>query len=134
MIKILLVIVGYISLALGIVGIFLPLIPTTPFLLLAAMSFLHSSNKLYNWLVTHRIFGTYINGYLQFRAISTASKIVTMVLLWGVIGTTIIFHTDIFWLRVVLLLIAVSVSVHILMLRTLTKEMMKQLKVEKESY
>ena len=109
MIKILLVIVGYISLALGIVGIFLPLIPTTPFLLLAAMSFLHSSNKLYNWLVTHRIFGTYINGYLQFRAISMASKIVTMVLLWGVIGTTNFSHR--YFMAQGWLLIAVSVSV-----------------------
>ncbi|MDR2840025.1 MAG: YbaN family protein, partial [Paludibacter sp.] len=57
--KLLFIILGLISLALGIIGIFLPLLPTTPFLLLSAALFARGSQRLYNWLINHRVLGSY---------------------------------------------------------------------------
>jgi uncharacterized membrane protein YbaN (DUF454 family) len=56
-VKIFLIIVGSLSLALGVAGIFLPLLPTTPFLLLSAACWVKASPMLYSWLLNHRIFG-----------------------------------------------------------------------------
>jgi len=127
--KIILIIAGNISLALGIVGIFVPLLPTTPFLLLSATCFLRSSKRLYNWLTHHKLFGTYIRSYLKYRAISLKAKVLSILLLWIVISTTVFFFINLVWLRVLLVLIAVGVTVHILSLRTLTLEMLKDLKM-----
>ena len=67
---------GWTSVALGILGIALPLLPTTPFLLLAAYSFSRGSDRLYMWLITHPTFGPPIEQWRQYRAISRRSKLV----------------------------------------------------------
>jgi uncharacterized protein len=124
--KLLLSAAGCISLAFGILGIIVPLLPTTPFLLLAAYLFLKSSEKLYTWLTSHTCFGTYILCYQKYRAISRKSKIFTLVLLWSVIGSSIIFVLEILWLRLLLLAIAVGVTAHVGRLRHLTREMVEK--------
>ena len=126
--RILLITAGYTSLSVGVVGIFLPLLPTTPFLLLAAACFLRSSDSLYHWLIHHRLFGNYIRCYRQFRAISLRAKIMSVLLLWVCIGYSAIIVVSALWLRLLLILIAAGVTAHILSLRTTTREMMKQLK------
>ena len=126
--KILLIIAGNISLSLGVVGIFFPVLPTTPFLLLSAACFLRSSDKLYYWLTNHKIFGNYIRGYLKYKAISMRDKIISISALWIVIGSTIIFFIDKLWIRIVLTLIAVGVTIYLVNMKTLTKEMIKNLK------
>lgn len=125
--KKLLIISGYISLFLGITGIFVPLLPTTPFLLLTATCFMHSSDTLYHWVTHHKVFGKYIKGYQRFKAISLRAKIVTILLLLICIGYSV-FILNSLLLRIVLFVIAICVSIHILRLRTLTKEMVEQLK------
>ena len=124
--KILLIIGGSISLALGVIGIFLPLLPTTCFLLLAAGCYVKSSEKLYNWLINHRILGLYIKSYIRHRAISKKTKIFSISLLWVTIMSSAIFFVSLVWVRILLVAIAVGVTIHLLMLKTLTREMMEE--------
>jgi uncharacterized membrane protein YbaN (DUF454 family) len=121
--KAMLIAAGFISLSLGVVGIFVPLLPTTPFLLLASVCFVRSSEKLHNWLIYHKVFGNYIRCYQQFRAISLRVKILTVTVLWVFIGYAVIFVVSAIQIRFLLLLTAVAVTIHILRLRTLTNEM-----------
>ena len=65
---------GLIVLGLGCLGVVLPLLPTVPFILLAAFCFAKSSNRLHNWLLTHRLFGKMIQDWRQSGAISTSAK------------------------------------------------------------
>jgi len=123
--RILLIFAGFASLSLGIVGIFLPLLPTTPFLLLSAACFFKSSDKLYQWLTTHPWFGSDILFYKEFHAITLRSKIIAIIFLWGTIGFSILYIASTFWLQALLFIIAIGVTIHLLHFKTLTKEMMK---------
>jgi len=117
--KRLLVSAGIASVGLGAAGIFLPVLPTTPFLLLAAACFMRSSKRLHEWLVTNRWFGSYIRNYREHKAITLRSKIATLVLLWGTIGYTAFGVLSSWGLRALLLLIAATVTAHVLSFRTL---------------
>jgi uncharacterized membrane protein YbaN (DUF454 family) len=121
--KYLLLAAGFTTLSLAITGIFLPLLPTTPFLLLSAACFLRSSKSLYNRLVTHKVLGKYIGNYIKYHAVSIRAKIISIVLLWIVIGSSMIFVTKSILIRVVFATIAVLVTIHLLRMKTLTREM-----------
>lgn len=123
--KALLVMVGLLAVGLGTLGVFLPLLPTTPFLLLAAACFVRSSARLHDWLMNHKWFGAYIRNYREHRAMTLQSKVVVLFLLWGTIGYSAFFVADPWWLRLLLLAIAAGVTVHLLHLKTLTREMLK---------
>lgn len=125
--RMLLIAAGYTSLSVGVAGIFVPLLPTTPFLLLSAACFVRSSDRLYQWLTTHRLFGTYIRCYREFHAISLRAKVLGLTLLWGTIGYSAVVVVDRWWIRALLVAIAAGVSWHILSLRTLTREMRERL-------
>jgi len=115
-------ILGWFFLALGVVGLFLPLLPTTPFLLLAAASFTRSSDRLYNWLIHHPVFGTYIRNYREHHAITLQAKVVSLGALWMVIGTTALVATGELWLRLLLFAIACGVTIHLLRMKTMKIE------------
>lgn len=66
--------IGMTSLCLGILGIFLPLLPTTPFILLSSACFLRSSPRFHRWLYQHETFGPIIQNWQQHRAVSKAVK------------------------------------------------------------
>jgi hypothetical protein len=117
--------VGVLSVGLGLLGVFIPLLPTTPFLLLAASCFMRSSQRLYDWLLHHRWFGVHIRNYREHRAISLRAKVGTLVVLWGVIGTTAWFAVTVWWVRLLLCGVAAGVTLHLSHLRTLTPEMMQ---------
>ena len=121
-VRVLFIFLGILSVTIGIVGIVVPVLPTTPFLLLAAFFFVRSSNQLYQWLITHRLFGSYLHNYIHFKAISPWVKVFTLSLLWVTIILSIILVQDKLWIRVLLLIVAISVSVHIIRLRTLSKD------------
>lgn len=123
--KIALATAGILCVGLGVLGIFLPLLPTTPFLLLAAACFVRSSDRLYNWLIHHKWFGNYIRYYREYRAVTLKSKILAVVMLWGVIGYTAFGVIDNWWIRGLLGIIAIGVTLHLLHLRTLTPEMLQ---------
>jgi uncharacterized membrane protein YbaN (DUF454 family) len=109
-----LIAIGTSSLALGIAGIFLPILPTTPFLLLAAACYARRSRRFYNWLISNRFFGEYIRNYLERRGIPLRVKVLSIALLWITIGCSAAFAVDILWLRILLVVIAIGVTVHIL--------------------
>lgn len=126
--KVLLITAGNISLALGIAGILLPVLPTTPFLLLSAACYLKSSQKLYEWLISHKIFGSYIESYLKYKAVSFRAKVISIITLWLVIGASVIFFVDFTWARISMILVALAVTVYLVRMKTLTEEMIDDLK------
>ena len=69
------IVLGLTALGLAIAGAFLPLLPTTPFLLVAAFAFARSSPRLHDWLINHRYFGPMITNWRQHGAISRRAKI-----------------------------------------------------------
>jgi len=116
--KHLLVIAGSIALALGIIGIFVPVLPTTPFLLLAAFCYVRGSRRLYNALLQNRYVGSYLHNYLEKKAMSPGMKIRTLCLLWIALILTGIFVTDSLVFRITLGVVAAGVTAHILMIKT----------------
>ena len=104
---------------LGIIGIFMPVLPTTPFLLLAAACYARSSKKFYNWLLTNKWFGNYIRNYLQGKGIPIQVKILAITLLWLTIVLSVIFAVHSLFIRLLLILIAIGVTLHILSVPTL---------------
>ena len=117
---------GVLLVGLATAGIFLPLLPTTPFLLLAAACFIRSSDRLYRWLVTHKWFGPYIRNYREHKAITRRAKVVILLLLWGTLGYTAIGVISVLVVRVLLVLVGVGVTRHVLSLKTLTSEMLSE--------
>ena len=113
-----LMVAGTISLGLGIIGIFLPLLPTTPFLLLAAACYARSSERFYNWLMNNKRFGPYIRDYREGRGIPMKVKVMAITFLWATILTSIFFFLENLYIRIALMIIAVAVTVHLLTLPT----------------
>lgn len=109
---------GIVSVVIGAIGIFVPILPTTPFLLLAAYLFFRSSQGLYRWLLTHRVFGIYIKNYIEYRAIDLKVKAFTLILLWLSIFYSIYIAREILWLQALLFAIAIGVTVHVVKLRS----------------
>jgi len=116
-IQILLITLGTFFVGVGIAGIFIPVLPTTPFLLISAALYAKSSTRFYNWLINNRIFGQYIKNYREGKGIPLRLKIITITLLWITIGCSAIFAVDILWVRIMLVLIAVGVTVHVVRIK-----------------
>jgi uncharacterized membrane protein YbaN (DUF454 family) len=116
--RIALISLGTFFLCLGIVGIFIPILPTTPFLLIAAALYARSSQKFYSWLMNNRLFGRYIKSYREGKGIPLKIKLITITLLWITIGISAIFATDILWIRILLAAVAAGVTIHIATIKT----------------
>jgi len=116
--RILLIVGGTLSVALGVVGMFLPVLPTTPFLLLGAFCYARSSKRFYLWLTTNRWCGAYIRNYREGHGVSRQHKTLTILLLWTTIGCTAGLVVALWWVKLLLLGIAVAVTVHILKTKT----------------
>lgn len=116
--KAVLIVCGTISVALGIIGIFLPLMPTTVFLLLAAACYARSSERFYQRLVTNRWLGSYIRNSREGRGMTRRQKVSTLVMLWLGIGASATFSVHALWARALLVLIALGVTVHVARLKT----------------
>lgn len=120
--KVIYTVLGSISLALGIAGVFLPLLPTTPFMLLTAWLYCKSSPRLYGWLMSHPYLGPYIRNYRDRRAITLSGKILSVALVWITILFCIVFVVDPLWLKIGLAAIPIGVTWHILSFRTLRRD------------
>lgn len=119
-VKHLFIIVGTLSLGLGILGIFLPLLPTTPLLLLAAALYVRSSPRLYEWLINHPRLGSYIRNFREHRAIPLRVKVVSVSLVWLTIGYCIVAVVDRWWwAQLLMALLAAAITWHILSFATL---------------
>jgi uncharacterized membrane protein YbaN (DUF454 family) len=121
----LLMTIGIISVGLGTAGIFLPLLPTTPFLLLAAACFIRSSDRLYQWLIHNRWFGSYIRNYREHRAIPLRAKVTALILLWTTMTYSVFFLLRHWALQLLLLLIAAIVTIYLLSLKTMPQKARK---------
>ena len=117
--RILLTILGLISLGLGVLGAFLPVLPTTPLLLLSAALFLRGNRELYEWLMHHPRLGPYINNFITHRAIPLRVKVVSIATLWLTLLYCAIFVAEHWALRLLFIIIAIAVTVHILSYKTL---------------
>jgi len=114
--------VGALSVVLGVLGMVLPLLPTTVFLLLAAWCFSKSSPRFHSWLLNNRLLGGYSSAYHEGRGMSLRDKWITLATLWVGIGITAVFFVDVLWVRLLLIAIAVGVTAHLVRLPTLRVE------------
>ena len=119
--RIVLTILGLISLGLAVLGIFLPVLPTTPLLLLAAALFLRGNKELYEWLMNHPKLGPYIAAFQKYKAIPLKIKVISITTHWITLLYCAFFVADGWVLRALFVLIAVAVTVHILSYKTLHK-------------
>ena len=117
--KYLLIILGSICLALGVIGIFLPLLPTTPFLLLAAALYFRSSEKLYQWLIQQKHLGSYIRNFREYRAIPLRAKIISVSMVWITLIYCTITISDQIWVKSLFIILAIGITWHILSYKTL---------------
>ena len=109
---------GLVAVALGLVGIFMPVLPTVPFLLLALACFARSSERFYIWLLDHAHFGPMVRPYLNGRGMPRASKVKAILLLWASIAVSVLFLVKIPWVQGLLLVIALCVTLYLLRLPT----------------
>ena len=110
-------VLGWICFALGIIGLVLPIMPTTPFLILSAVLFAKSSDKFYKWLVTHKIFGRFIKDYLKYKAIPMEYKIGYILILWVSFSVSAYF-ININYIRVIIYIILIIATIKILSIKT----------------
>lgn len=116
--KVLFITLGTFFVGIAIVGIIIPILPTTPFLLLSAALYARSSKRFYDWLLSNRLFGKYIKNYREGRGIPVYLKIIVITLLWITISISIVFAVELLAVRILLVIIASGVSIHILKIKT----------------
>jgi len=109
---------GFLLVAIGVIGIFLPLLPTTIFLILASVCFVKSSPRANEWLRNHKVLGAYIKNYQDKSGLTITSKIFNLILLWGMITVSAFLFTDGFYIRLLLFALAIGVSIHLVMIKT----------------
>jgi uncharacterized membrane protein YbaN (DUF454 family) len=124
--KWMLIALGSLSLGLGVLGIFLPLLPTTVFLLIAAACYARSSERLYDWLLNHKLFGSYIRNWREHKAIPQRSKTIILLLLWATLLISGLFATSLLIVRFGLLVVGAGVTILITKLKTLTPDMVTE--------
>jgi uncharacterized membrane protein YbaN (DUF454 family) len=115
--RLLFVTLGTLFLVIGIVGIIVPILPTTPFLLLATSFYARGSEKFHHWILNNRILGTYIRHYVDGKGMPLKVKLFTLLLLWTAISITMALAVDELVLRIIFILVALGVSVHIALIK-----------------
>jgi uncharacterized membrane protein YbaN (DUF454 family) len=120
--NVLLVTSGTLFLALGVIGIFIPLLPTTPFLLLAAACYIRGSKKFYDWLIKNRWLGEYIKNYQDGKGVPLKVKIITITVLWLTIIISTILFVSILIIQIFLFIIAIGVTIHIIKIKTIDRK------------
>ena len=108
---------GTLCVGLGIIGVFVPILPTTPFLLLAAVCYMRSSKRFYQWLTSNRIFGAYVRNYIEGRGMPVRIKVFTILLLWLAIGLSVNYGVQNTVIRIALICVATGVTIHVCLIR-----------------
>jgi len=114
---------GTVCAGLGLVGTIVPILPTTPFLLLAATCYLHSSKRLYRWITTNRLFGEQLRRYRHGEGLTKKVKGRALVLLWLGLGSSSLFAlpAKLWWVHFLLLVVGIGVTIHIVSLPAYTR-------------
>ena len=120
--KMVLIFAGTVFVGLGLLGMFLPLMPTTVFLLLAAYCYSRSSERFHAWLLRNRLFGNYLSNYKAGNGISMRQKVTTTIFLWASIGFSIWLIGGGFWSTLLLIAVAIAVTFHLFMIKTYKPE------------
>jgi len=115
------VFLGSIFLFLGAIGIIIPLLPTTPFLLLSAACYYKGSKRMHNWIQKNRIFGEHIRNYKEGRGMLLKTKVITITILWASISYTALFIIQTIFIQIILITIAAGVTIHLLKIPTYKK-------------
>ena len=109
---------GWLSVALALLGLFLPVLPTVPFLLLALACFSRSSDRFHTWLVEHEQLGPLVRPYLAGAGMPLKAKVKAILLVWASILLSTFFLIERLWLQILLPLIALGVTLYLLRLPT----------------
>ena len=107
--------IGFCATGLGFLGIFLPVLPTVPLLLLAAACFARSSERFHQWLLSHNRLGPIIKSYTSGQGIPLRSKVPAIGMIWIVIPVSA-FLVHPLWLKYLLVIIAISITLYLLSL------------------
>jgi hypothetical protein len=113
---------GCFSVVAGVVGIFLPLLPTVPFLLLAAACFARSSERFHTWLVQHNQLGPLIRDYLNGGGIPLRAKRIALGMVWISFPASAFLFVQVVWLKVVLMAVAAGISFYLICLPTISPD------------
>ena len=113
---------GWISIVAGVIGIFLPLVPTVPFLLLAVACFARSSERFHSWLVEHNHLGPLVRDYLNGTGIPRRAKRTAIGMIWVTLPASTFLFAQVLWLKVLLMTIAVGITLYLLFLPTSPEE------------
>ena len=118
-VKALLIIIGTLSITLGVIGIVIPLLPTTPLILLGAACYIKASDELYQKLIRNKWLGGYIKDFREKKGITLTNKVLSLSMMWiSILGTILLFDIT-FWLAATLIVVAVTVSAYILSFDTI---------------
>ena len=109
--RVLLVCLGTIFVILGVVGVFLPILPTTPFMLLAAWCYARSSSRFYNWIMNNKVFGPIIREWRQYRSIPRRAKRTAMILMPSTFAISIFFFVPILAVQIMLAVFCIMMLV-----------------------
>lgn len=107
---------GSLSLAFGVVGIFVPVLPTTPFLLLSSYCYMRSSKRMHAWLTGHPLLGRYIRNYMEHKGITKTHLIRALLFLWLTLGISI-YLLDSIHGKLGLAAIGTAVTIHLIRLK-----------------
>jgi uncharacterized membrane protein YbaN (DUF454 family) len=118
LIKVILIVSGSFFILLGFIGTFLPLLPTTPLILLGAACYIKGSQKLYNWLISNKLFGIYIKHYYEGKGLPLKVKLITIAFLWAGMLFSIVFVVSAQLFRIILIFIAIGVTWHIIFIKS----------------
>ncbi len=118
LIRWILIVVGTLSLALAGLGVLLPGLPTTPFVLLAAACYIRSSERLYRWLLSNRLFRPIIQAWQRERGLTLNTKLVTFALVWLLLGSAALFLVESLFMRGLLIGLAVVKTIVLIRIRT----------------
>ena len=116
--RLVLIAAGFLCTALGVLGIFLPLLPTVPLLLLAAACFARGSERCYRWLVDHRHLGPMVRGYLHGHGIPRRARWAAIALVWLTIPLTVLLAAIPLWVKILLIGIGLGITAYLLRLPT----------------
>ena len=115
------IIVGTIALVIGAIGLFLPVIPTTPLVILAAACYYRGSNRLHNWILSSRWFGETVKNYQEGRGLTRDTKVRAISMMWAMILISAWFFVSNLFVRVAIICVAIGVTVYLIKLPTLEK-------------
>ena len=108
---------GFFFVGIGFIGIFLPLLPTTPFLLLALFLFVRSSPEASRWLVEHKVLGSYVLAYTSGNGLLRRMKARIIIMMWVVMAASITFFAEKLWMKVLLVIIGAGITIHVVTFR-----------------